>query len=504
MKKYLLAPILFFAVRSYGQQLENTSGYKKRVLETTEVDFLTSYYTQDGQNASVTGGIGDEHLTDFTPTVVVSVPLNDDDVLTIDAGISTYTSASSSNLNPFDGSSKSSGGNAISGASRSTNVSGSNTNFNSGELEDDDFFASSGTAVNGPIGSPWVASSGASRQDTWAGVTIDYSHSSDNRNTIWNADASFSSEFDYSSIGFGGGLIQMFNDKNTTLGINTKVYLDTWNPRYPTELDTYLEVNGNLNNGFFQGVTIWDQQGIASTNWHPVTGFELIQDKARNSYSVSLSFSQILSKNAQISLFFDYVRQQGWLGNPMQRVYFGDIPNYYIGNPESIPIYTSPNNVDVFQLADDFERLPNTRTKIPFGIRFNYYINETFALRTYYRYYSDDWGINSHTASLEIPIKIANKWTIYPSYRYYNQTQADYFAPYEQNLSTSIYYTSDYDLSKFSANQYGFGVSYTDIFAKFHIVGFGLKSIDFIYNNYKRDTGLKANIFSFGFKFIKD
>ena len=90
-----------------GIAQDNTQ-YKKRILETTEVDFLTSYYTQDGNNASVTGGIGSEKLTDFTPTVVISVPLNDNDVLTIDAGISAYTSASSSNLNPFD----------ISGASR--------------------------------------------------------------------------------------------------------------------------------------------------------------------------------------------------------------------------------------------------------------------------------------------------------------------------------------------------------------------------------------------------
>ena len=33
-----------------------------------EVDFLTSYYSQDGNNASVTGGIGTEELTDLTGT----------------------------------------------------------------------------------------------------------------------------------------------------------------------------------------------------------------------------------------------------------------------------------------------------------------------------------------------------------------------------------------------------------------------------------------------------
>lgn len=83
---------------------DSTSTYKKRVLESAEVDFLTSYYTQDGDNAAVTGGIGTEKLTDVTPTMVISMPLNADDVLTIDAGISAYTSASSSNLDPFDAS----------------------------------------------------------------------------------------------------------------------------------------------------------------------------------------------------------------------------------------------------------------------------------------------------------------------------------------------------------------------------------------------------------------
>ncbi len=71
--------------------------------------------------------------------------------------------------------------------------------------------------LGNPTGSPWVASSGASRQDIWGSVNIDYSHSSDNRNTIWNADASFATEFDYSSIGFGGGLTKLFNEKNTTI-----------------------------------------------------------------------------------------------------------------------------------------------------------------------------------------------------------------------------------------------------------------------------------------------
>ncbi|MBT4246512.1 MAG: hypothetical protein HOD79_04115, partial [Flavobacteriaceae bacterium] len=86
---------------SFSQE-KKSSTYKKRVLEQVEVDFLSSYYEQKGENASVTGGIGNEKLEDFTPTIVISIPLNDSDVLTVDFGISTYSSASSSNGNPFD------------------------------------------------------------------------------------------------------------------------------------------------------------------------------------------------------------------------------------------------------------------------------------------------------------------------------------------------------------------------------------------------------------------
>lgn len=452
---------------SFSQQ-DSTLVYKKRVLETTEVDFLSSYYTQQGDNASVTGGIGDEKLTDLTPTIVVSMPLNEDDVLTIDAGISAYSSASSSNLNPFDGKPK---------------VEGN------------------------PIGSPWVASSGASAQDVWTNINASYSHSSDDRNKIWNANVSFAAEYDYVSAGFGGSFAKLFNEKNTEFSVHAKVYLDTWNPRYPIE----LRYGDNLNTGIFSGVNIYDENGSAidksgnsGSVWSPKSASGLIQNKKRNSYSLTFSFSQILNKNAQFSLFFDLVQQDGWLANPMQRVYFEDIDNFYIGNPASIPNYTSKLNNDVFQLADDIERLPKTRFKIPIGFRFNQYINEILTLRTYYRYYFDDWGINSHTAEVELPIKITQKFTLYPSYRYYNQTAADYFAPFEAHLSTSEFYTSDYDLSEFNSNQYGIGLSYTDIFANAHIWKLGLKSIDLKYNKYKRNTGLNANIISAGFKFVMD
>ncbi len=490
MKHIIIVLTVLSSVFSFSQTktTDASNTYKKRILESTEVDFLMSYYKQEGNHASVTGGIGDETLTDITPTFVVAIPLNVDDVLTIDAGISAYTSASSSNLDPFD----------ASGASN-----------RAGYDDDDDEGSSNNNMAGAVTGSPWVASSGASSQDVWGSINASYSHSSDDRNTIWSANVGFTTEYDYTSIGFGGSLTKLFNEKNTEISFKTQAYLDTWSPKYPTELDSYLEAGQNLNNGFFNGIDILDQNGIAidkngAAVWLPFNT-TLIQNKSRNSYTASFSFSQILSKKAQFSLFFDLVQQKGWLANPMQRVYFADRANYYIGNASSISNYMSRANKDVFHLADDIERLPSSRFKIPIGIRFNYYINEALLLRTYYRYYFDDWGVNSHTFSIELPIKFhAGKFVLYPTYRFYNQTAADYFAPYETHVSTSEFYTSDYDLSRFNSNQYGLGLRYTDIFTKFKIFNLGLKSFDLKYSIYNRSDGLKAGILSAGFKFILD
>lgn len=430
IKNTLLIILILGVQQAWSQDEEQT--YKKRVLETTEVDFLTSYYSQDGDNAAVTGGKGTEELTDVTGTIIVSIPLNDDDVLTIDAGVSAYTSASSSNVDPFD----------------------------KGEAD------------------PFVASSGASQSDTWVNLTGTYSHSSDDRNDLWSAKFSVSSEYDYFSLGFGGSYTKLFNEKNTEISVNGNVYLDNWTTLYPFELRPFGE--GGV--GFFRPDEI-----TGNTNYNP--SFSELDKTNRNSYSLGLGLSQILHKNVQGLISFDVINQQGLLSTPFQRVYFSDVADSFI---------------DSFQLADDIEQLPDGRLKFAIGGRLNWYLNEIVTLRTYYRYYFDDWGINSHTASLEASVKLSDKFTLYPSYRFYNQSAADYFAPYESHLSTEEYYTSDYDLSKYSANQYGFGISYTDIFTKMHISKYGLKSIDLKFYQYDRDTSFSSSIITAGVKFIMD
>ena len=65
-----------------------------------DIDFLSSYYEQDGNNAAVTGGIGTERLTDFTQKIIMSVPLRPNLTLNADGGYDYYSSASTDNIDP--------------------------------------------------------------------------------------------------------------------------------------------------------------------------------------------------------------------------------------------------------------------------------------------------------------------------------------------------------------------------------------------------------------------
>ncbi len=482
-KIHITLLFLITSFLSFAQVKDSTGVFKKRVLESTEIDFLSSYYNQEGMHAAVSGGVGTEKLSDFASNIIVTVPLNDDDVLTFDVGLSAYTSASSSNVNPFMGGSSS--------YTTSSGASGHHTTTT--------------TVAGTPVyGTPWQASSGASKGGTLAAINANYAHSSNDRNFIWNADMSLSSEFNYSSFGIGGGITKLFNDKNTEISIKSNLYLDNWKIIYPTELKEYnLYGNDFQLYSYFRGVTILDQNGTTTTAYLPST-FKPWTSTKRNSYSGSISFSQVLTKKSQISIFMDILQQQGMLSTPYQRVYFADKANYYIGKAQYIPMYQSAANIGVFQLADAIERMPNSRLKVPIGLRWSYYLNEKFTVRTYYRYYWDDWGVKGHTANIEIPFKISERFTLYPMYRYYTQTAAKYFAPYETHLSTEQYYTSDYDLSAFDAKQYGFGVNYTDIFANGKFLGLGIKNIEFRLNHYLRSDGLSANIGTLGFHFTTD
>ena len=291
--------------------------------------------------------------------------------------------------------------------------------------------------------------SSASSKDMRIHANFGYSRKAKD-DVTWGLKIGGSTEYDYNSFQLSGYVSKTSKDGNRTYGLAAQAFIDKWSIIYPRELRT--------------------QQWVTTDQ--------------RRSYSVSASFSTVINKRMQASISADVVTQSGLLSTPFHRVYFSD------------------------QVGAKVERLPFTRLKIPIGFRLNYYVNDFLLLRSYYRFYWDDWGVKGYTLGSEAPIKINRFFSIYPFYRYHTQSAANYFKPFGQHTNEFLYYTSDFDLSNLSSHQYGIGVRYSPADGIGALLFLGknkrlltLKEISFKYGHYTRTPNLSSNIFSFGMSF---
>ena len=68
MKKIIITAGLLVSMlfRTTAQSsVEENTDYEKRKLKVDEINFVTSYYHQEGDKSAVTGGIGTEKLSDY-------------------------------------------------------------------------------------------------------------------------------------------------------------------------------------------------------------------------------------------------------------------------------------------------------------------------------------------------------------------------------------------------------------------------------------------------------
>jgi len=251
--------------------------YQRADWKKIEFDFLNSYYSQDGNNGAVTGGIGTEQLTDFTQKLIIKYPLNQNTKLNIDVAYDYYTSASTDNIN---------------------NIRSSDSAA--------DMRSQLGMGIERSI-----------NERTAAGLRL-----------------GTSVEYDYTSFHGGAYFSHLSKDGNTAISMNAQAYIDQWMIIFPVEL-----------------------RGKVS----------LPTDK-RQSYNGSIGINRVINQKMQVSLMAEATYMKGLLSTPFHRVYFAN------------------------QELPDIERLPDQRLKIPIGARLNYHASENLILRSYYRYYWDDWG----------------------------------------------------------------------------------------------------------------
>ena len=115
-----------------------------------------------------------------------------------------------------------------------------------------------------------------------------------------------------------------------------------------------------------------------------------------------------------------------------------------------------------------YDERPRNRQHTTAQLRWNHHFNDWAATsRTAYRFYTDSWGVQSHTLEGEWVQRFMANWSVAPSVRYYTQTASRFYVPADPSAypfapnppENARYFSEDQRLSAFGGLTLGMKVS---------------------------------------------
>ncbi len=205
-----------------------------------------------------------------------------------------------------------------------------------------------------------------------------------------NGGLGFSIENDYLAFYGAASGERFFNEKNTTLSGGGGFSIDTIEP-VDAESDPFRP-----------------------------------EKEDKQSISLFTSVAQILGRSSLVNSTLNYQFNTGYLSDPYKRVVIGGAP---VGDSR-----------------------PDTRHQFTWLTRLRQHADfANGALHADYRFYYDTWNISSHTVDVAWYQNLPWGLRLIPSFRYYTQSGADFYAPWFEVAPGSGNASSDYRLSPFGA-----------------------------------------------------
>lgn len=214
----------------------DSTSYKNTKLKVDEVNLVSSYYKQDGNNSAVTGGIGTEKLTDISNTIDVKLlkygATGIKHSFDVEVGIDHYSSASSDMID-------------------------------------------------------LTANTSASYSDIRLYPSLSYTRENEEKGTTLAVGLSSSTEFDYQSFGANIGFSQKTKDRNGEFSAKFQAYLDQVKLITPMELRAPDYSPGTESRNTFAGSLGYSQ--VINKNFQVLFSADLI---SQNGY-LSLPFHRV-------------------------------------------------------------------------------------------------------------------------------------------------------------------------------------------------------------------
>ncbi len=202
---------------------------------------------------------------------------------------------------------------------------------------------------------------------------------------------SLSLESDYSAIGLSDSYSRELNQRQSTLTVAAGITLEAANPE----------------GGAPASMTLLSAPVTTTSSSGEDEGLGLLEGERKDTIDLMLGWTQILSRRALLQLNYSHSFASGYMNDPYKIVSLIDGSSGY--------------TLDYL-----YEGRPDSRDSDILYAKLVYHLDED-VLHGSYRYFSDDWGIDSHTLTLQYRYELGGGHYLQPQLRWYQQSAADFY-----------------------------------------------------------------------------
>ena len=238
----------------------------------------------------------------------------------------------------------------------------------------------------------------------------------------------FSTEHDYTSVGANLGLTRDLNRRNTTVSFSAAFSHDFVRPEGGTPVP--LSIMGVSADDDELEDEFEDERGDREGSG----------DDTKNVIDAVFGVTQVLDRQTLLRVNYSFSHSSGYLNDPYKIL---SVVQDRTGAEPGEP-------VDYL-----YESRPDSRSKHALYSEVRRYIGG-HVVNLSYRYFWDDWGINSHTVDLQYRLPLGGAHALQPHVRWYRQTAADFYSSYlVESAPLPANASADYRLAPFHALTFG-------------------------------------------------
>ena len=166
------------------------------------------------------------------------------------------------------------------------------------------------------------------------------------------------------------------------------------------------------------------------------------------------SFTQVLDADTYLQVIYEISQNQGFLSSPYRWVRIAN----------EVGFMPSTCRQQVLRFADGTvvddpvdgcyrENNPDQRLRHAAALYVRRALGSSLSAGGSYRFYFDDWDIMSSTVNLDAAWVPDHGWLLALAYRFYDQSAASFYKPFYRLMPFPTYFTSDKELTSFSAHR---------------------------------------------------